>query len=110
MHERKALMADLSDGFAALPGGLGTLEELAEITTWAQLGLHRKPVGLLDPLGFYAQLLGFLDHMVAEGFVTEANRRLLATAATASDLLDQLTSWQPVQTTMWSSGAGADAR
>jgi hypothetical protein len=115
MHERKALMADLSEGFVALPGGLGTLEELAEITTWAQLGLHRKPVGVLDVAaadgtGFYALLLGFIDHMVAEGFVTQANRRLLVTAATASELLDLLQAWQPPQTTRWNSGTGQDSR
>jgi hypothetical protein len=115
MHERKALMADLSEGFVALPGGLGTLEELAEITTWAQLGLHRKPVGVLDVaasdgVGFYSLLLGFIDHMVAEGFVTEANRRLLVTAATAGELLDKLLTWQPPQTTKWNSGTGTDSR
>ncbi|MCW2546613.1 MAG: hypothetical protein JWN96_1073 [Mycobacterium sp.] len=115
MHERKALMADLSEGFVALPGGLGTLEELAEITTWAQLGLHRKPVGVLDVagrdgVGFYALLLGFIDHMVAEGFVTEANRRLLVTAATAGELLDKLLTWQPPKTTKWNSGTGTDSR
>ena len=69
MHERKAMMADLSDGFIALPGGLGTLEEFAEIVTWAQLGLHAKPTGLLNLLGYYDGLLGFLDHATAERFV-----------------------------------------
>ena len=68
MHERKALMAELADGFIALPGGIGTLEEFAEIVTWAQLGLHAKPTGLLNLLGYYDGLLGFLDHAVAERF------------------------------------------
>jgi uncharacterized protein (TIGR00730 family) len=108
MHERKALMADLADGFVALPGGLGTLEELAEITTWAQLGLHHKPVGVLDVptsegTGFYSLLLAFIDHMVAEGFVSAANRRLLVQASTPAELLDKLRSWQPVQTARWTS-------
>jgi uncharacterized protein (TIGR00730 family) len=114
MHERKALMADLSEGFVALPGGLGTLEELAEITTWAQLGLHRKPVGVLDVagrdgVGFYSLLLGFIDHMVAEGFVTEASRRLLVTAVTAGELLDKLLTWQAPPTPKWNSGTGSPA-
>ena len=74
MHERKALMADLSDGFIALPGGLGTLEEFAEIVTWAQLGLHAKPTGLLNLLGYYDGLLGFLDHATAERFVRPDHR------------------------------------
>lgn len=115
MHERKALMADLSDGFVALPGGLGTLEELAEITTWAQLGLHHKPVGLLDVSadggpGFYSLLLGFIDHMVAEGFVTEANRGLLVTASDSAELLEKLLAWRPAHTEMWTSGTERQER
>jgi uncharacterized protein (TIGR00730 family) len=90
MHERKALMYELSDGFLALPGGLGTLEELFEITTWSQLGLHAKPTGLLDVAGFYAPLVGFLDQLVTEGFVADRHRRLLRVAATPTALLDQL--------------------
>jgi uncharacterized protein (TIGR00730 family) len=90
MHERKALMYELSDGFVALPGGLGTLEELFEITTWSQLGLHTKPAGLLDVEGFYAPLVGFLDQLVSEGFVAERHRRLLRVAAKPADLLDLL--------------------
>ena len=69
MHERKALMAELSDGFVALPGGIGTLEELIEVFTWSQLGIHAKPIGVLDAAGFYDGAGGFLDHMVAEGFL-----------------------------------------
>jgi uncharacterized protein (TIGR00730 family) len=90
MHERKALMYELSDGFAALPGGLGTLEELFEITTWSQLGLHAKPTGLLDVDGFYAPLVAFLDQLVAEGFVTDRHRRLLRVASDPAALLERL--------------------
>jgi uncharacterized protein (TIGR00730 family) len=90
MHERKALMYELSDGFIAMPGGLGTLEELFEITTWSQLGLHAKPTGLLDVEGFYAPLVGFLDQLVTEGFVAERHRRLLRVAAKPADLLAAL--------------------
>ena len=90
MHERKALMYELSDGFVALPGGLGTLEELFEITTWSQLGLHAKPTGLLDVAGFYTPLVGFLDQLVTEGFVNERHRRLLRVAADPAGLLELL--------------------
>jgi uncharacterized protein (TIGR00730 family) len=90
MHERKALMYELSDGFAALPGGLGTLEELFEITTWSQLGLHAKPTGLLDVGGFYTPLVGFLDQLVTEGFVSERHRRLLRVATDPVTLLARL--------------------
>jgi uncharacterized protein (TIGR00730 family) len=90
MHERKAQMYELSDGFAALPGGLGTLEELFEITTWSQLGLHAKPTGLLDVGGFYSPLVGFLDQLVTEGFVSERHRRLLRVAADPTSLLSLL--------------------
>jgi len=69
MHERKALMAELSDGFIALPGGIGTLEEIIEVFTWTQLGFHAKPCGLLNTAGFYSKLFGFLDHVAAEGFL-----------------------------------------
>ena len=90
MHERKALMYELSDGFVALPGGLGTLEELFEITTWSQLGLHAKPTGLLDVDGFYTPLVRFLDQLVTEGFVADRHRRLLRVAATPAAMLEQL--------------------
>ena len=90
MHERKALMYELSDGFVALPGGLGTLEELFEITTWSQLGLHAKPTGLLDVAGFYAPLVEFLDRLVTEGFVSQRHRRLLRVAADPAGLLERL--------------------
>ena len=90
MHERKALMYELSDGFIAMPGGLGTLEELFEITTWSQIGLHAKPTGLLDVAGFYTPLVRFLDQLVTEGFVAERHRRLLRVADKPSTLLEQL--------------------
>jgi uncharacterized protein (TIGR00730 family) len=88
MHERKAAMADLSDGFIALPGGMGTLDEFFEIVSWAQLGLHRKPCGLLDVEGYFAPLLTFLDHAVEERFVKEAHRRLILVAGQPGTLLD----------------------
>jgi len=87
MHERKARMAELADGFAALPGGLGTLDELLEILTWQQLGLHRKPVALLDVGGFWEPLLGFVDGLVADGFVPAGSRQRLVTAATPAELI-----------------------
>ncbi|MFF0148984.1 TIGR00730 family Rossman fold protein [Amycolatopsis sulphurea] len=90
MHQRKAKMAELSDAFLALPGGVGTLEELFEVWTWAQLGLHRKPIGLLDVGGYYGQLVAFADHMVEEGFLRTETRDLLAVGADAVKLLDQL--------------------
>jgi uncharacterized protein (TIGR00730 family) len=90
MHERKALMYNLSDGFVALPGGLGTLEELFEITTWSQLGLHAKPTGLLDVAGFFTPLVGFLDQLVSEGFVSSRHRRLLRVAGDPAGLIDRL--------------------
>jgi uncharacterized protein (TIGR00730 family) len=95
MHERKARMAELSEGFVALPGGLGTLEELAETLTWSQLGLQDKPCGLLDVDGFYGPLLAFLDHTVTERFVSPQNRALLLAADTPAGLLDLLADWRP---------------
>ncbi len=95
MHERKALMAELADGFVALPGGLGTLEELAEVLTWSQLGLHRKPCGLLDVAGFWAPLLAFLDHAVDEGFVRAEHRTQVLVDDDPGGLLDALAAWLP---------------
>ena len=85
MHERKAMMADLADGFVALPGGLGTLEEFFEVLTWAQLGLHGKPCGLLDIDGYFDGLLKFLDHSVGEGFVKAEHRRMILTAEASAE-------------------------
>ena len=90
MHERKALMAQLADGFIALPGGFGTLEELLEITTWAQLGLHAKPIGLLDVRGYFAPLVALVERAVAEGFVASENRGLLIVASQVVQLLAQM--------------------
>ncbi len=90
MHERKALLAELSDGFLAMPGGLGTLEELFEIWTWGQLGLHRKPYGLFQVEGFYTPLLEFLDHAVAAGFIRPENRALLAVHDEPAELIRRM--------------------
>lgn len=95
MHERKALMAELSDGFVALPGGMGTLEELAEVLTWAQLGLHARPVGLLDVAGYYRPLVAFFDQAVAAGFLRPHHRAILLEAQAAEPLLDRLAAWRP---------------
>jgi uncharacterized protein (TIGR00730 family) len=95
MHERKALMAALADGFVALPGGLGTLEETLEVLTWAQLGIHAKPVGLLDIRGYWSGLRGLVAHAVAEGFVRPADAALLVSGTTADELLDRFTAWAP---------------
>lgn len=91
MHERKATMAALADAYIALPGGIGTLEELFEIWTWGKLGLHSKSIGLLDVGGFYQPLLTFLDQVVEAGFLPPADRTALCVAATPRDLVDQLT-------------------
>jgi uncharacterized protein (TIGR00730 family) len=90
MHERKRLMFELADGFVALPGGLGTLEELLEIATWGQLGLHAKPIGILDVRGYFSGLVGLLDHAVVEGFLQPRHRRLLLLDGNAASLLERL--------------------
>ncbi len=90
MHQRKQKMADLADGFVALPGGIGTLEELFEVWTWAQLGYHRKPVGLLNTAGYYDPLLAFLDHMQRQEFVAPATRNLLLVDSDPVALLDRM--------------------
>ena len=90
MHERKAVMADLADAFVALPGGLGTLEEIAEALTWVQLGIHAKPCGLLDVEGYYAPLVAFVDHAVDEGFVGAESRAALAVERDPAALLRRL--------------------
>ena len=101
MHERKALMAELSDGFVAVPGGIGTLEELIEVYTWSGLGIHDKPLGVLDAAGFYAALSGFLDHMVAEGFLREEHRATMLSDSDPGALLDRLEAWEPVAVRHW---------
>jgi uncharacterized protein (TIGR00730 family) len=95
MHERKALMADLSDGFVALPGGLGTVEELFEVYTWAQLGLHRKPCALLDVEGYYQGVASFLEHAVEERFLREQHRAMLMVETEPRPLIERLRSFEP---------------
>jgi hypothetical protein len=101
MHERKAMMAELSDAFLALPGGFGTLEEFAEILTWAQLGLHRKPFGLLDVEGYYAPLLALFDHMVGEGFARASHRALVLSDNDPARFIDTLITTQPPHMDKW---------
>src|SRR5262245_7244111 len=101
MHERKQLMYDLADGFVALPGGLGTLEELAEVTTWSQLGLHAKPVVLLDVDGFWDPLVALLDRMVNVGLLKPSNRSLIQRAGSPEDALAALASARPPREEKW---------
>lgn len=105
MHERKARMAELSDAFIALPGGLGTLEELFEVWTWGQLGVHRKPVALLDVDGYWRPLLAFLEHGVAEGFVRPAHLAALVVAAEPAELLERLAAWTAPAAARWITAA-----
>jgi uncharacterized protein (TIGR00730 family) len=101
MHERKALMADLSDAFVALPGGLGTFEELFEVATWAQLGIHDKPLGLLNVRGYYDLLDQHLARAVEERFVRAEHRALIAMAEAPAALLDQLHAFEPRHVDKW---------
>jgi uncharacterized protein (TIGR00730 family) len=101
MHQRKALMAELSDAFIALPGGFGTFEEFCEIVTWAQLGLHGKPCGILNVEGYYDQLLGLFDHAVAEKFLHPANRALVIAGKSPDAMLDRLTNHQAPHVEKW---------
>ncbi len=101
MHERKQLMYDLSDAFIALPGGLGTLEELAEVATWSQLGLHSKPVVLLDVEGFWSPLITQLDRMVGAGLLGPAGRDLIRQARSPGEALAVLTAAKPAQPEKW---------
>jgi hypothetical protein len=97
MHERKALMAELSDGFVALPGGYGTLEEIFEVLTWVQLGFHTKPCGVLNIDHYYDHLLEFLDYSVAEQFIYQPHRDLILQALEPADLIDRFLAYQPVK-------------
>lgn len=101
MHERKALMAQQADAFAALPGGLGTIEELCEMLTWAQLGIHEKPCGLLNTAGYFTPLLTLLDHAVEERFVRADDRALLQSADSPAELLAKLNAFIPPPRTRW---------
>ena len=101
MHERKALMSELSGGFVALPGGIGTLEEIFEAWTWGQLGIHQKPVGILDVRSYYASLLAFLDDALAQRFVKPEHRAQLVTATEPDELLEKMLAWKPLVVAKW---------
>ena len=101
MHERKALMADLSGAFVALPGGFGTLEEFCEVVTWTQLGLHAKPCGILNVVGYYTPLLRMFDHAVEEQFLKPENRALVLARESPADLLQALEEWHPIPVEKW---------
>jgi uncharacterized protein (TIGR00730 family) len=101
MHERKALMAELADAFVALPGGIGTLEELIEVYTWSQLGIHDKACGVLNVRGFYDGLATFLDHAVSEGFLRPQHRAVLSVAEDPASLLDALAAYEPPRVAKW---------
>lgn len=101
MHERKTMMNDLSSGFIALPGGTGTLEEFFEVLTWAQLGIHDKPCGLLEVSGYWSHLLHLFDHMVDQRFLRPEHRSLVLRASDPKTLLDQLRDFQPPRTVKW---------
>ncbi|MBI3547595.1 MAG: TIGR00730 family Rossman fold protein [Elusimicrobia bacterium] len=101
MHERKALMEKLSDGFIALPGGFGTMDEFCEIVTWAQLGFHDKPCGMLNLGGYYDRFLAFLDHAVGQGFIAPDNRALILEAPTPESMLETLAAFRPKPRGRW---------
>jgi uncharacterized protein (TIGR00730 family) len=101
MHERKATMAELADAFVALPGGIGTVEELIEVFTWTQLGLHVKPCALLNVAGYYDHLIAFLDHAVAQRFLRREHRDLLVEADRAADLIERLERFEAPQLAKW---------
>lgn len=106
MHERKSLMAVLSDGFIALPGGFGTLEEIIEVMTWGQLGFHDKPCGLLNVNGYFDQLLAFFDGACAQGFLNADHRRMLQVADTPAGILELFESYVPPATDKWQNDTG----
>jgi len=101
MHERKALMADLSDGFIALPGGYGTFEEFCEVVTWSQLGLHTKPCGVLNVEGYYDPLLELFDRAVCEGFLSAENRKLVLEDGDPEELLRKMGEFVPIPASKW---------
>jgi uncharacterized protein (TIGR00730 family) len=101
MHQRKQLMADLSDGFVAMPGGFGTFEEFCEVLTWSQLGFHPKPCGLLNVAGYYAPLLAMFDHAVAEAFVKPVHRALVLDETEPRALLDRMAAFVPATAGKW---------
>lgn len=101
MHERKALMADLADGFIALPGGYGTVEEFSEVLTWGQLGLHEKPMGILNVADYFDHFLRFLDHAVSVRLLSPEHRRLVLEAGDADALLQRMADWRATPTPKW---------
>lgn len=101
MHERKQLMANLSDGFVAMPGGYGTFEEFCEVITWSQLGIHPKPCGLLNVLGYYDALLAMFDHGVAEGFIRPRHREIVLRDTRPEALLETMRAWVPPTVEKW---------
>ncbi len=101
MHIRKQKMADLSEGFIAMPGGFGTMDELNEILTWAQLGLHSHPIGVLNVGKYYDHLLGMFDHMVSQGFLHQDNRGIVLDSDSATDLLDKMATYEAPTTAKW---------
>lgn len=101
MHERKLKMSELADAFIALPGGFGTLEELAEILTWAQLGLVEKPIGILNVNGYYDHLIALLDNMVSQGLLKQENRDMLLVDTTIDALIDQFVNYKPIPVKKW---------
>ncbi len=107
MHERKALMADLSDGFIGLPGGYGTLEEFTEVVTWCQLGIHRKPCGILNVNQFFDPLLNMFDHAMKEGFITKIDRQLILADDDPERLLNRLSSFEVPPPSKWLAPAQA---
>jgi len=107
MHQRKAVMMELADGFIALPGGWGTLEEFFEVLTWGQLGLHRKPCGLLNVCGYFDGLLSFVEHSISEGFVRSECRAMISVASSANELIDLLNAYEPPVVEKWIDRASA---
>ena len=101
MHERKAMMAELSDGFVAMPGGMGTLEELFEVLTWAQLGFHYKPISLYNVEGFYNNLIAFVDHLVSQRFVSSDQSGLMMHEADPVKLIERFQTFKPTYKTKW---------
>jgi len=97
MHERKAMMAELSDAFIALPGGFGTFEELMEIITWGQLGIHYKPIGVLNTAGYYDPMLAMIDRAIKEGFILPRYRNLLVVASEVEELIEKLFKYEPLE-------------
>jgi hypothetical protein len=101
MHERKLLMAELSDGFIALPGGFGTFEEIFEIITWSQLGMHQKPCGLLNVYNYYDKLIEFLDHAVSEHFIKEIHRSIMLIEECPEILLEKIEAYKAIESVKW---------